>query len=37
MTHHIILWKLKDEFTEAQKTEIKKNIKNGLEGLFHSS
>lgn len=37
MTHHIILWKLKDELTEAQKTEIKRNIKNGLEGLFHSS
>lgn len=34
MTHHIILWKLKDEFTEAQKTEIKKNIKNGLDGLI---
>ena len=33
MTHHIILWKLKDELTEAQKTDIKKNIKEGLEGL----
>ena len=33
MTHHIILWKLKDELSEAQKLEIKKNIKEGLEGL----
>ena len=33
MTHHIILWKLKDEFTQSQKAEIKKSIKEGLEGL----
>lgn len=33
MTHHIILWKLKDELTDAQKIEVKKNIKEGLEGL----
>lgn len=33
MTHHIILWKLKDEFTDIRKEEIKKNIKAGLEGL----
>lgn len=33
MTHHIILWKLKDELTDKQKEEIKKNIKEGLEGL----
>ena len=33
MTHHIILWKLKDELAPAQKEEIKKNIKEGLEGL----
>ena len=33
MTHHIILWKLKDELSDSQKTEIKKNIKEGLEGL----
>lgn len=33
MTHHIILWKLKDEITDAQKAEVKKNIKDGLEGL----
>ena len=33
MTHHIILWKLKDEFSDSRKAEIKKNIKEGLEGL----
>lgn len=33
MIHHIILWKLKDELTQSQKAEIKKNIKEGLEGL----
>ena len=29
----MILWKLKDEFTPEQKSEIKKGIKAGLEGL----
>lgn len=33
MTHHIILWKLKEDLTSAQKEETKKNIKEGLEGL----
>lgn len=33
MTHHIILWKLKDVLSDAQKTEVKKDIKEGLEGL----
>ena len=33
MTHHIILWKLKEDLTAAQKEEIKKDIKEGLEGL----
>ena len=33
MTHHIILWKLKDELTEPQKEQIKQSIKEGLEGL----
>mgnify|MGYP003313967593 FL=1 len=33
MTHHIILWKLKEDLTATQKEEIKKNIKEGLEGL----
>ena len=30
MVKHVILWKLKDEFSESEKEEIKKN---GLEGL----
>ena len=33
MTHHIILWKLKDELTESQKASVKKDIREGLEGL----
>ena len=33
MTHHIILWKLKDELSDSQKAEVKKDIKEGLEGL----
>ncbi|MCQ2150408.1 MAG: Dabb family protein [Bacteroidales bacterium] len=33
MTHHIILWKLKEDLTAVQKEEIKKNIKEGLESL----
>lgn len=33
MVKHIILWKLNEELSEAQKAEIKKGIKAGLEGL----
>lgn len=33
MTHHVILWKLKATFDEEQKIRIKKEIKEGLEGL----
>lgn len=33
MVKHIILWQLKDEFTDSEKTDIKKGIKEGLEGL----
>lgn len=33
MIKHIIVWTLKDEFSEAQKTEVKARIKEGLEGL----
>lgn len=33
MTKHVILWQLKDEYSEAEKAEIKKGIKEGLEGL----
>lgn len=33
MVKHIILWNLKDEFTEEQKADIRAGIKEGLEGL----
>lgn len=33
MVKHIILWKLKDNYSENEKNEIKKNIKLSLEGL----
>ncbi len=33
MIKHIILWTLKEEFTESQKAEIKKNAKRELEAL----
>lgn len=33
MVKHIILWQLKDEYSEEEKKEIKKGIKDGLEGL----
>lgn len=33
MVKHIILWKLKDEFSEDEKKQIKAGIKEGLEGL----
>lgn len=33
MVKHIILWQLKDEFTDSEKADIKKGIKEGLEGL----
>ena len=33
MVKHVILWQLKDSFTEEEKTEIKAGIKAGLEGL----
>ena len=33
LVKHIILWTLKDEYTEAQKKEIRAGIKEGLEGL----
>lgn len=33
MVKHIILWKLKDELTEAEKTAVKKAAKEGLEAL----
>ena len=33
MVKHIILWQLKDELTESEKAQAKKEIKEGLEGL----
>lgn len=33
MVKHIILWQLKDEFSKEEKENIKKGIKEGLEGL----
>ena len=33
MVKHIILWQLKDEFNDLEKTEIRDGIKAGLEGL----
>ena len=33
MVKHVILWTLKDELSESEKEEVKKGIKEGLEGL----
>ena len=33
MVKHIIIWILKDEYSDAEKADIKKGIKEGLEGL----
>lgn len=33
MVKHVILWTLKEEFSAEEKADIKKNIKEGLEGL----
>ena len=33
MVKHIILWQLKDEFSQEEKAGIKKDVKAGLEGL----
>ena len=33
MVKHVILWKIKDEFSENEKVKIKQGIKDGLEGL----
>ena len=34
MVRHIITWKLKDEFTDEEKQQVKADIKEGLEGLL---
>lgn len=33
MVRHVILWKLKDEFSETEKAQIRSGIKAGLESL----
>ena len=33
MVKHVILWTLKDELSASEKEDIKKGIKEGLEGL----
>ena len=33
MVKHIILWQLKDELSQAERTKAKNEIKNGLEAL----
>ena len=33
MVKHVIVWTLKDEYSAEEKADIKKGIKNGLEGL----
>lgn len=33
MVKHVILWTLKEEYSDEQKKEIKKDIKAGFEGL----
>jgi hypothetical protein len=33
MVKHVIVWTLKDEYSASEKEDIKKNIKEGLEGL----
>ena len=33
MVKHVILWVLKEEYNESEKEEIKRGIKEGLEGL----
>lgn len=33
MVKHVVIWKLKDEFTDEQKKEHSLRIKNGLEAL----
>lgn len=34
MVRHVILWTLKEGFSEGEKADIKKGVKEGLEGLL---
>ena len=36
MVKHIILWKLKEEFSEEEKKQIKAGIKEGLEAVSYT-
>ncbi len=36
MVKHVILWVLKSEYSDSEKEEIKRGIKEGLEGLAGS-
>ena len=33
MVRHVIVWTIKDEYSDSEKAEIKAGIKEGLEGL----
>ena len=33
MVRHVIVWTLKDEYSDSEKEQIKAGIKEGLEGL----
>lgn len=33
MLHHVILWKIKEEYSEEEKKQIAAGVKKGLEGL----
>lgn len=34
MVRHVIVWTIKDEYSDSEKAEIKAGIKKGLEGLL---
>ena len=34
MVRHVIVWTLKDEYSDSEKAQIKMDIKEGLEGLI---
>ena len=34
MVRHVIVWTLKDEYSDVEKAEIRNGIKDGLEGLM---
>ena len=37
MVHHIVMWKFKSEIAEEQKPELKRAMKENLEGLVGKS